>query len=109
MVGNLRKLREQHGLSQQKLAGNFGISQQSIYKYENGLAEPDIDTLISMADYFCTSVDYLVGHVDEEALQTVEPLTNHEIRHIRMYRKLNAVLKSNIDSIINAVSSANEN
>ncbi len=52
MVKNLRKLREEHGLSQQKLAEHFGISQQSVYKYENGLAEPDINMLINMADFF---------------------------------------------------------
>ena len=59
---NLKSLRLSKGLSQLKLAELFNISQQSIYKYENGLAEPDIDTLIKLADYFETSVDYLIGH-----------------------------------------------
>ncbi len=107
MVKNLRKLREEHGLSQQKLAEHFGISQQSVYKYENGLAEPDINMLINMADFFCTSVDYLIGHVDENRLQTIEPLTNSELRHIKMYRKLSKSLRTNIDSIIMECSEKN--
>ena len=103
MVKNLKKLREERGLSQQKLAEQFGISQQSIYKYENGLAEPDIDMLINFADFFYTSVDFLIGHVSEEDLQSVEPLTNSEIHHIRMYRRLSKILQKNINSIIEEI------
>ena len=103
MVKNLKKLREERGLSQQKLAEQFGLSQQSIYKYENNLAEPDIDMLIRFAEFFYTSVDFLVGHVDEEDLQSVEPLTNSEIHHIRMYRRLSKVLQRNINSIIEEI------
>lgn len=58
----LKQLRQQHHLSQQKLADEFHISQQSIWKYENNLAEPDISTLIRFAAYFKVSVDYLVGN-----------------------------------------------
>lgn len=105
MVANLRKLRKELGLSQQKLAEHFGISQQSIYKYENGLAEPDIAMLICMADYFCTSVDYLIGRIDENSLQTLETMSTKEIRHMKMYRKLSKSLKTNIDSIIMEFSS----
>lgn len=48
---------------QQRLADVIGTSQQSINKYENHKGEPDIDTLIRLADYFNTSIDYLVGRV----------------------------------------------
>lgn len=53
---NLRILRKQHNLSQQKLADILHISQQSVYKYENDITFPDIETLIRMADYFNTSL-----------------------------------------------------
>ena len=43
----LKELREKKGISQQKLANEFNLSQQSIYKYENDLAEPDISTATS--------------------------------------------------------------
>ena len=35
-----------------------------IYYYENQITEPDITTLINLADYFNTSVDYLIGNTD---------------------------------------------
>jgi transcriptional regulator with XRE-family HTH domain len=64
MVKNLKALRNKKGISQQQLADSIGVSQQSINKYENHNIEPDIKTLINMADYFSTSVDYLIGRAD---------------------------------------------
>ncbi len=60
----LKESREENGISQQKLADEFHISQQSIWKYENGLSEPDIKTLMQFADFFDVSVDYLIGVSD---------------------------------------------
>ena len=67
MIKNLRMLRESHGISQQKLADAIGISQQSVNKYENHQTQPDIVTLIQMADFFHTSVDFLIGHTEAQA------------------------------------------
>jgi len=64
MLQNLRLLRQEAGISQQALADILGVSQQSINHYENHSTQPDIQTLIQMADYFKTSIDYIVGHTD---------------------------------------------
>ena len=64
MLPNLKLLRKDSGISQQKLADAIGMSQQSINQYENHDTEPDILTLCKLADYFETSVDYIVGHTD---------------------------------------------
>jgi transcriptional regulator with XRE-family HTH domain len=90
-MDNLKLLRQQHNLSQQKLAEILHVSQQSIYKYENDITAPDIETLINMADYFNTSVDYLIGYSDiprkiESTTQT--DLNADELDLIKMYRKL---------------------
>ncbi len=66
MVKNLRYLREKKGVSQKQLAKIVGISQQSINKYENQATDPDVPMLIHMANYFNTSVDFLVGNTDIE-------------------------------------------
>ena len=65
MVKRLRYLREKAGLSQKALAEQIDVSQQSINKYENHNIEPDIETLIALADAFGVSVDYLIGHGSE--------------------------------------------
>ena len=64
MLEKLRQLREDAGISQKQLAEAIGVSQQSINKYENHNIEPDIETMIRIADYFDTSTDYLIGHSD---------------------------------------------
>ena len=88
---NLKKLRQQHNLSQQKLADILHVSQQSVYKYENGITSPDIETLILMADFFNTSIDYLVEYTDIP--HKIEPVSNsmlntEEQKLIENYRLL---------------------
>ena len=54
LVKNLKMLRNEKLISQQKLADTISVSQQSINKYENHDIEPDIQTLKLLADYFDT-------------------------------------------------------
>ena len=88
---NLKVLRKQHNLSQQKLADILHISQQSVYKYENDITSPDLETLIKMADFFNTSVDYIIGHT--EISHKIEPVTDSmlnqdELLLLSSYRQL---------------------
>lgn len=99
----LKLLRKQHHLSQQKLADILLVSQQSVYKYENDITSPDIETLIRMADYFNTSIDYLIGHTDIS--HKIEPVTDEmlnsdETQLIRNYRKLSAYHKKIVKLVI---------
>lgn len=101
---NLKLLRTNNNLSQQKLADILHASQQSIYKYENDITSPDIETLIKMADYFDTSVDYLIGHTDIS--HRIEPVTDtmlnkDESRLIACYRKLTNSQKESLHLIAN--------
>lgn len=57
----LKKLREEKSLTQIELGKVFNISHSTINRYENGLRQPDNETLISMAGFFNVSVDYLLG------------------------------------------------
>lgn len=103
MVKNLKLLRESCGLSQQKLADAVGISQQSINKYENHQTQPDIDTLIQIADFFRTSVDFLVGHTEAQAEAEGIPvyrLNAEEVRLIEQYRKLSLKEKDSIHLVM---------
>lgn len=67
MLKNLKLLRQERGMSQKQLADRIGVSQQSVNKYENHNVEPDIETLIRIADCFGTSVDFLIGHTEARA------------------------------------------
>lgn len=91
MIKNLKKLRNEMGISQRQLGEQIGVSQQSINKYENHEIEPDIQTLIQMADFFQTSLDYLVGHTDVRHIienRSSFDLNAEEALFIDNYRKL---------------------
>jgi len=76
---NLKRLRAEKGLSQQKVADAIGSTQQSIHRYENGDYEPDIQTLSLLAGYFETSIDFLVGRTDER--KKVERVEKYALNH----------------------------
>ena len=105
MLKNLKLLREEFGISQKALADIIGVSQQSINKYENHNIEPDINTLILMADYFNTSVDYLIGHTDVrrkiEMVYTYQ-LNESECKLLDSYRKLSTKQKDCINYVIDS-------
>ncbi|MBQ7957731.1 MAG: helix-turn-helix transcriptional regulator [Clostridia bacterium] len=60
----LKELRKSKGISQLKLAMDLNMNQNSISRYENGIREADYATLISFADYFNVSIDYLLERTD---------------------------------------------
>jgi len=64
VLPNLKILRQERGISQQRLADAIGVSQQSINQYENHSVEPDISVLTRLADHFNTSIDFIVGRTD---------------------------------------------
>lgn len=57
----IKKLRKEHGLSQSRLAKELRVTQQAVGKWETGKSTPDSDTLRIIAEYFKTSVDFLLG------------------------------------------------
>ena len=64
MLTNLRQLREERNITQKELAKAVGVVQQSINRYENEDTEPELCVLKRLADYFNTSVDYIIGHTE---------------------------------------------
>lgn len=87
MLENLKKLRENAKITQKQLAEAIGVSQQSINKYENHNIEPDIETLIRIADYFDTSVDDLIGH-GQAVAEPNDTLSSDEKKLLSGYRRL---------------------
>lgn len=61
----VKNLREGIGVTQRKLAQKIGLTQASVYRYENGLADIPAETLVWYADYFDVSLDYIFGRTDK--------------------------------------------
>lgn len=63
----MQKLRKENGLSQEQLAEKFGLSRQSISKWESEQSVPDISNIIQLSELFGVSTDYLVKDLDEDS------------------------------------------
>ncbi len=60
----LMLLREESGLTQEKLAELFDTKKATINRYETGTRDPKLDTLIEFDDFFKVSTDYLLGRTE---------------------------------------------
>lgn len=69
----LRQLRTQKGVYQKELADYLNVSIGTISNYEQGIHNPDLDTLCKIADYYEISTDYLLGRTSYPLLVTEPP------------------------------------
>ncbi len=69
----IKKLRKDKKISQTKLAQDLKLTQQAIGKWETGKSTPDANTLSIVANYFETTVDFLLGAGNEAILKANIP------------------------------------
>lgn len=78
MIGrNIRTLRNRKKMSQESLAEKLEVSRQTVAKWENDEALPDIDKSKRMADIFQISLDQLSSDVSEEEIKQMGPKGKH--------------------------------
>ena len=63
---NIKKIRVLNEYTQLKVQMETGISQSILSKYERGDLMPTTENLIILADFYKTSLDYLMDRTDEE-------------------------------------------
>ena len=61
----LRDLREDHDKTQQEIADILGTSQTMDARYERGANELPLRHLLTLAEYYGVSADYLLGRSDK--------------------------------------------
>lgn len=61
----LRIARERKNLKQTQVRDRTGINNKTLSGYENGVSEPDLETLKVLADLYEVSVDWLSGYTDD--------------------------------------------
>jgi transcriptional regulator with XRE-family HTH domain len=67
----LTSLRKQKGLTQEEIAQIFGVTNQSVSKWESGACCPDISLLPDIASFFGVSIDALFTHAPVNSLENV--------------------------------------
>lgn len=63
-ANRLKELRKQRRLTQITVQMETGIEQTLISKYERGERIPPTESLVILAKYYCTSMDYIMGLTD---------------------------------------------
>ncbi len=75
---NIRKYRRESNLTQQQFAEKLGVTYQSVSRWENGETYPDIELIPSIAEFFNTTIDNLMGipeiEKDKQAHKVVDAL-----------------------------------
>ncbi len=97
----LKHLREHRDINQKQVAQYINRTTQAYSHYEKGERQPDIQTLIKLADLFSVSLDYLVGRPYSSG--TKERFTVDEIEHIKNYRALSERGRRIVDGIIDVI------
>src|SRR5699024_8720831 len=78
LADKIAELRKKNGWSQEELAGQLGVSRQSVSKWESASSIPDLDKILKMSEIFGVSTDYLLkdsNEPEEEALTPAAPVT----------------------------------
>ena len=78
----VKHLRTSHNLSQVQLAEQLKVSKQTVSNWENNNILPSVEMLISIAEYFSVSTDYLL-ELDNRNYLEVTGLTNTQLAHIQ--------------------------
>lgn len=57
----IREIREDHSLTQQKVADLLNIGQRTYADYESGKTRIPVDSLLILARFYNISMDYITG------------------------------------------------
>jgi transcriptional regulator with XRE-family HTH domain len=73
--------REKHRLRQQDVADKLGLTNTQLSNYERNYREPNIETLIKLADFYGVSIEWLTTGVEVDIGKALE---RHGVRFYGM-------------------------
>lgn len=95
-MNNMKKIRESLQLTQVKVANDLKLSRQVYNFYENGKRNPDMQTLIKIADYYGVSIDYLLGRTN-----VIKPENIDEDDLLSKINTADSETKSSVEQFLN--------
>uniref|UniRef100_UPI00404A4A7F helix-turn-helix domain-containing protein n=1 Tax=Flavobacterium sp. TaxID=239 RepID=UPI00404A4A7F len=98
---NIKKIRSVRGLTQSQLADMIEVSRGVVSSYEEGRAEPKIETILKTASVFSVSVDHLL-----KTALTVNQLSGFSLPEVAKTKALKA---NNISKLISDFNNLNKN
>lgn len=98
---NIKKQREKIGISQRQLALKLGLQPQYLSNYESGKIQPNIETLIKIADYFNVSIDELLERETESI--NIAYLSEKQKELIKYIANANNTTINTIDAFVQGI------
>ena len=68
---HLKEMRISFNYTQKQVASNIGITERNYQRYEANDQRPSFDILISLADFYNVSLDYLVGRTKNPEINNI--------------------------------------
>lgn len=93
---NLKRIRKEKGLSQQKLANLLGMERSSISLYENGKRDPNFTFLIQIATALDVDINELVCFSSLQSFS--DSLTEYE-NNLKAIKSLKKEIKQNLNDL----------
>lgn len=84
----LKDLRNEKGISQDKLAEDLDTTRSAIGNYETGRRTPNYETLEAIADYYNVDMMYLLGKQTEKRLKSVPNFVPGTAEIIDLYSRV---------------------
>ncbi len=100
MIKNLKFLREQSKKSQKQVADALGLNTVTYNNWEKQKAEPNIENIKKLADYFGVSIDYLVGRDFKNDIGFV---TSNQHKTIMSYLSLSEKAQEKVSGYIDSL------
>ena len=106
MKNNLKELRKEKKLSQQEVAKKLNVGQKTYSNYENGITEPNIETLIQMSKLFNITIDNLIKKYLNIDNQNQTPFFQEEL--IELIKELNQIECAKVEAYIYGLKAGKE-
>lgn len=106
MENNLKQIRNSKNFLQTKVAMDLNITQEAISSYETGRVFLSSDMLIKLANYYNTSIDYLLCRTKYDMpIDDVKPnnISDNDFILLNKINKLSATNKVKVESYIDGL------
>ncbi len=107
MNNKLKALRERIGISQLEVANANNMNRVQYNQYENNYTTTPIKHLVSLADYYKVSVDYLLDFTDKKFYHSMVPANKIKSgERIKEFRKENKLTQKDLANFLNTTFSS---
>lgn len=106
MKNNLKQIRNSKKLLQTKVAMDLNTTQETISSYETGRIFPNADMLIALADYYNTSIDYLLCRTKYDLpIDSIKPhnISEKDYMLLNKINNLSSIDKAKIEGYIDGL------